>query len=142
MDDGIRQCHTQVCRGVRRRSVLQKSVTCYCVKELTIKFNFPICVFIGMRGQAIVIWVNSRMRMARLTGLLPCWRTYVSKRKESERFVAIVTCELTYHLFVLLLLSRRSTFVDLFAQIMVVMSDDTVKDSTTDVWSMLCHKQK
>jgi hypothetical protein len=40
MDDGIRQCHTQVCRGVRRRSVLQKSVTCYCVKELTIKFNY------------------------------------------------------------------------------------------------------
>jgi hypothetical protein len=70
--------------------------------------------------------------MARLTGLLPCWRTYVSKRKESERLVAIVTCELTYHLFVLLLLSRRSTIVDLFAQIMVVMPDDTVKDVTTN----------
>ena len=69
--------------------------------------------------------------MARLTGLLPCWRTYVSNRNESERLVVLEICELTSFLFVLLL-PRRSTIVDLFAQIMVVMPDDTVKDVTTN----------
>jgi hypothetical protein len=93
-------------------------------EELTIKFNFPFYVFIGTRGQAIATWVNSRMRMARLTGLLPCWRTYVSNRNESERLVVLEICELTSFLFVLLL-PRRSTIVDLFAQIMVVMPDDS-----------------
>jgi hypothetical protein len=93
------------------------------VKELTIKFNFPLYVSIGTRGQAIVIWESSRMRMARLTGLLPCWRTYVSKRQESEKLVVLVACELTSPLFVFLS-PRRSTIVDLFAQIMVVMPDD------------------